>query len=638
MDGLTLLIMSWLIIGVLCYFMLVKVGAPQLAVTTEINDGMTKAKSATFSNGSGDEYFTDWLNGLIEWLFSNMNCAPDILHAWIVAMNEAAKKISIPGKFEVLFEGFSDNNSVTRAPRITDIRMQQSHNNHLIVKSNISVPEVHLKLMSSQRIGDRLLVTNFDAKITDLHGEIELRLACIANQIYMIVCFCGRPELDIELRNRDAAPTGMVSTTIVDEMIRKCLLSAVTNLSLPEIGAGQCGRMGSNVVPSSTSTAFSTISRLITTNVDRPDVIDSVDSLPAAAPQTQTTHEMLKRMNQSTFLANHHAKAQAIPNKMRVKVIRAQRLGGDRLVNQPYVVLEMDEPAQKFQTKYGLNSSPFWDETFDFDLTSASEEILFEIYEGCSSSSSTLIEQATGYRGQHEVENDQFLGLAIVGLNEVRHCNANTLHTLKLQGRPYRNDVITGDLTAQFDFYYDPVSNSIGKNAKQTASDHQFPELVNRPKRSTYDPSDSFGAYNGHDVLSTMEAIGTTKSITQIYDSHGEQIGSADMQQQQHIITPQQQSSGMNERHEYATGQYQPRGSATTSQMQQHMIPSNSTGTTSTHHLPTETNITDVDNYPYHGYDKQEAEGLLKSKSDEMPQTQEVSENRQSRGNQSYAQ
>lgn len=47
MDGLTLLIMSWLTVGVLCYFMLTKVGAPQLAVTTEVNDRMIKSKCAT---------------------------------------------------------------------------------------------------------------------------------------------------------------------------------------------------------------------------------------------------------------------------------------------------------------------------------------------------------------------------------------------------------------------------------------------------------------------------------------------------------------------------------------------------------------------------------------------------------------
>lgn len=97
----------------------------------------------------------------------------------------------------------------------------------------------------------------------------------------------------------------MVSTTIVDEMIRKCLLSAVTNVSLSEATAGQCGRMGSGIAPASSSNVFSTISRLLTANVDRSNVIDSVDNL-TAAPQTTTTattNEMMKRVNQQTSVS-----------------------------------------------------------------------------------------------------------------------------------------------------------------------------------------------------------------------------------------------------------------------------------------------------------------------------------------------
>ncbi|VIO90912.1 Uncharacterized protein BM_BM18132 [Brugia malayi] len=268
--------------------MLAKVGTSQTTVTTGINDTTIKSR-ATSSKWINDQYSIDWLNDIIGWLFNNMHRVPDTLQAWIIAMNEAAKKISIPGKFEVLFEGFSDNRNVTKAPRVTDIRLQQSPNDHLIMKGKISIPEINLKLMSSQRTGDRLLVTNFDAKIIDLHGEIELHLACIANQIYMMACFCGRPELDIELVNRDPAPTGTVSNTMVDEMIRKCLLSAVTNVSLTEPG-GQCGRMA-------TSNVFPIIRRAMTTNIGGSETFDRTDNLP-----TVPTHEMMKRINQSTVV------------------------------------------------------------------------------------------------------------------------------------------------------------------------------------------------------------------------------------------------------------------------------------------------------------------------------------------------
>ncbi|CAG9534954.1 unnamed protein product [Cercopithifilaria johnstoni] len=342
---------------------------------------------------------------------------------------------------------------------------------------------------------------------------------------------------------------------------------------------------------------------------------------------------------------------------MRVKVIRAQQLGA---VNQPYVILEMDEPAQKFQTKHGFNIGSCWEQSFDFDLTPASEEILFEIYEG-----------QVKHSEQNERENDRFLGLAIVGLEEARQCNVNTSYNLKLQGRPYRNDNITGNLIVQFDFYYDPMGNSTGKDKDETVMRNNFNQfcepISSSTKRPIYGPRDSFGAYDNKDMTSAKTTTVTVKNVPQqslsdktkpltgttgittiqqtsttpmVYDSHKQRIDTDDIQQRYHsddtII--QQRSPVLNGRHEHVTGeakQYQQPGIATTSQIQQHVIPGSSTGTTSgTQYLPTRTkdlHTTDVDNYPYHRYDKEETEELIITKPDES-QTKEVNEVRQSRG------
>lgn len=46
MDGLTWLILSWLVIGVFCYFMLAKVGIPQ-TIDQKITDTMIKSHTAS---------------------------------------------------------------------------------------------------------------------------------------------------------------------------------------------------------------------------------------------------------------------------------------------------------------------------------------------------------------------------------------------------------------------------------------------------------------------------------------------------------------------------------------------------------------------------------------------------------------
>ncbi|VDM48446.1 unnamed protein product [Toxocara canis] len=198
--------------------------------------------------------------------------------------------------------------------------------------------------------------------------------------------------------------------------------------------------------------------------------------------------------------ANVNTFSSTQPNKVRVKVIRAQRLGKEIAVNQPYVVAEMDEPAQKFTTTKGLNMSPYWEESFDFDLTPASEEILFEIYEG---------EKAT-----HDAE-PRFLGLAIVAFEELRR-SGESVHTFTLQGRPYRNDIVSGTLTVQFDFYHDPNVNTLGKQVDQVlvhgSDGSEFRETLSTSKRAIYDPHDSL---EGRDVIQTKTTTVTVKAVSE---------------------------------------------------------------------------------------------------------------------------
>uniref|UniRef100_A0A182MP47 Phorbol-ester/DAG-type domain-containing protein n=1 Tax=Anopheles culicifacies TaxID=139723 RepID=A0A182MP47_9DIPT len=68
----------------------------------------------------------------------------------------------------------------------------------------------------------------------------------------------------------------------------------------------------------------------------------------------------------------------ASPRKLLVKVLKAEGL---LKCSQPYCVIEMDEPAQKHQSASKQGQNPYWDETFLFDLSNRSTELLFEVYD-----------------------------------------------------------------------------------------------------------------------------------------------------------------------------------------------------------------------------------------------------------------
>nr|XP_043066231.1 uncharacterized protein LOC108125016 isoform X6 [Drosophila bipectinata] len=118
--------------------------------------------------------------------------------------------------------------------------------------------------------------------------------------------------------------------------------------------------------------------------------------------------------------------------RLLVKIVKGEGL---RDAHDPYVVIEMDEPAQKNQTGTQRGSKPYWDEHFLFELSPQSAEILFEVYD-------------------HPViasDPPKFLGLGLVGIDELAVGPAST-QLLQLQPRPYETQPVSGAITVDFVF------------------------------------------------------------------------------------------------------------------------------------------------------------------------------------------
>lgn len=100
-----------------------------------------------------------------------------------------------------------------------------------------------------------------------------------------------------------------------------------------------------------------------------------------------------------------------------------------------WIFSQMDEPPQKNQTGARQGTSPFWDEHFLFDLSNASSEILFEIYD----------------RPANANEYPKFLGLGLVGIDELA-VGPSSCQTIALQPRPYETDPVSGAISVEFVF------------------------------------------------------------------------------------------------------------------------------------------------------------------------------------------
>ncbi|XP_054706655.1 uncharacterized protein LOC129216466 [Uloborus diversus] len=120
--------------------------------------------------------------------------------------------------------------------------------------------------------------------------------------------------------------------------------------------------------------------------------------------------------------------------RLLVKIIKANGLGGTEGCLKPYCVVEMDEPPQRYETKeMEEKHNPFWDESFTFIVKDVSAELLFEIYD------------------KEKPSNENFLGLGIVSIEELIK-NPSQRQIIPLQSRPLEDDDITGSLTTEFLF------------------------------------------------------------------------------------------------------------------------------------------------------------------------------------------
>ena len=64
-----------------------------------------------------------------------------------------------------------------------------------------------------------------------------------------------------------------------------------------------------------------------------------------------------------------------------VRVVKGAELGGG--ATPAWVVLEVDEPGQQFQTRPVIGPDPAWDQAFTVNLTQQTTDLLFEVWQSC---------------------------------------------------------------------------------------------------------------------------------------------------------------------------------------------------------------------------------------------------------------
>ncbi|XP_053965925.1 uncharacterized protein LOC128868160 isoform X15 [Anastrepha ludens] len=349
------------------------------------------------SNVVGPETISvTWTSQAFRWLYSDLVIVNELLTSWVIALNDTLKKS---------MEGHGVAVEVVRVlpdsppPSLNNIFCNCDENNPsdmLITFDCDAQPVLQVKTLR-QKAG-KADVSHY--KVTVSRFRARMATAMNYNNLKGEMKVDGYPDIRVAMNS-----VGAIKPLDQDEQQLQGVISDII-----------IGALRDTVYPVDFS-IYATCPRAEIDPLDMP-VIYPVNYDPLAQNMEGSNLSGLQPMISG--------------RRLLVKIVKGEGLLDAK---DPYVVMEMDEPAQKNQTGARQGATPYWDEHFLFELSPQSAEILFEVYD----------------RPVNAADPAKFLGLGLVGIDELAVGPAST-QVLTLQPRPYETHPVSGTITVDFVF------------------------------------------------------------------------------------------------------------------------------------------------------------------------------------------
>lgn len=378
----------------------------------EIQQRRSRSIPPPASVSGPDDTTATWTSHVFKWLYSDLVIVNDLLYGFITSINQTmARNTSENGVLIEVVRVLPESTP----PNISNIfcdKSMTSNVSEVVITMDVESAIV-LQVKAFRQVAGKTDVLHYRATIRFKgHLSIAMNYMTLVGEMRVE----GYPDVKINI-----ASIGPIKTTGKEETEMQDMISETLNLTIREV-----------LYPIDFS-VHSTCPRALkmepddyygNQRMDFPNPYDYMD---------QDNHQMQMQMpfNNSRNTMNQPMSGSS-GRRLLVKIVK-----GDALMQakDPYVTVEMDEPPQKNQTGARQGTSPYWDEHFLFDMSNASSEILFEVYD----------------RPVNPNEFPKFLGLGLVGIDELA-VGPSSCQTIGLQPRPYETDPVSGAITVEFVF------------------------------------------------------------------------------------------------------------------------------------------------------------------------------------------
>lgn len=358
-----------------------------------------------------DDTTSTWTSHVFKWLYSDLVIVNDLLYGFITSINQTMARNT--SESETLIEVVRVLPEST-TPNISNIfcdKSQTSNVSEVVITMDVESTVV-LQVKAFRQLAGKTDVLHYRATI-----RFKGHLSIVMNYTTLIgeMRVEGYPDVKINI-----ASIGPIKTIGKEDTDMQNRISETLNLTVRE--------------------AFYPIDFSVHSTCPRALKMENGEYYDNRPMDFPNPYDYMERDNHQMQMSyDHHRGSIAQPmmsrsagRRLLVKIVKGDALMQAR---DPYVTVEMDEPPQKNQTGARQGTSPYWDEHFLFDLSHASSEILFEVYD----------------RPTNQNEYQKFLGLGLVGIDELA-VGPSSSQTIALQPRPYETDPVSGAITVEFVF------------------------------------------------------------------------------------------------------------------------------------------------------------------------------------------
>lgn len=377
----------------------------------EIQQRRSRSIPPPASVSGPDDTTATWTSHVFKWLYSDLVIVNDLLYGFITSINQTmARNTSENGVLIEVVRVLPESTP----PNISNIfcdKSMTSNVSEVVITMDVESAIV-LQVKAFRQVAGKTDVLHYRTTIRFKgHLSIAMNYMTLVGEMRVE----GYPDIKINI-----ASIGPIKTTGKEETEMQEMISETLNLTIREV-----------LYPIDFS-VHSTCPRALKMEPDDYYGNQRMDFPNPYDYMEQDNHQMQMPFNNSRNSMNQPMMSMSAGRRLLVKIVK-----GDALMQakDAYVTVEMDEPPQKNQTGARQGTSPFWDEHFLFDLSNASSEILFEVYD----------------RPANPNEFPKFLGLGLVGIDELA-VGPSSCQTIGLQPRPYETDPVSGAITVEFVF------------------------------------------------------------------------------------------------------------------------------------------------------------------------------------------